>query len=97
MARYKHVDTNPKFLPVDLPRQLLPGTFEHALNLLLDKELDLSSFDARYRNDKTGAAAYPPATPEGSPLEGCCSRSFCLPTPRASSAAARVSTLAANT
>jgi hypothetical protein len=34
MARYKHIDTNPRFLPVDLARQLLPGTFEHALNHL---------------------------------------------------------------
>ena len=61
MARYKVIDTNPKFLPVDLARQLLPGTFEHALNHLLDHAIDLSSFDARFRNDDTGAPAYPPA------------------------------------
>jgi transposase len=61
MARYKHIDTNPKFLPVDLSQQLLPGTFEHALNHLLDHEVDLSAFDARYRNDNNGATAYPPA------------------------------------
>jgi transposase len=61
MARYKHIDTNPRFLPVDLAQQLLPGTFEHALNHLLDHAIDLSSFDARFRNDATGATAYPPA------------------------------------
>jgi transposase len=61
MARYKHIDTNPRFLPVDLARQLLPGTFEHALNHLLDHEIDVSHFDARFRNDATGATAYPPA------------------------------------
>ena len=61
MARYKHIDTQPKFLPVDLARQLLPGTFEHALNYLIDHELDLSAFDAHYRNDAEGAPAYPPA------------------------------------
>lgn len=61
MARYKSIDTNPRFLPVDLARQLLPGTFEHALHHLLDRELDLSHFDARFRNDETGAPAYPPA------------------------------------
>ena len=60
MARYKTIDTSPRFLAVDLERQLLPGTFEHALNHLIDRELDLSSLDARYRNDLTGAAAYPP-------------------------------------
>jgi len=48
-------------LAVDLHRQLLPGTFEHALNHLLDHELDLSGFDARFSNDVTGATAYPPA------------------------------------
>ena len=61
MARYKHIDTSPRFLAVDLQRQLLPGTFEHAMNHLIDSELDLSGFDARFNNDVTGAAAYPPA------------------------------------
>ena len=61
MARYKHIDTSPRFLAVDLHRQLLPGTFEHALNHLLDHELDLSGFDSRFNNDVTGASAFPPA------------------------------------
>jgi transposase len=61
MARYKHIDTSPRFLAVDLARQLLPGTFEHALDHLLDREIDLSGFDARFCNDETGATAYPPA------------------------------------
>ena len=61
MARYKHIDTSPRFLAVDLQRQLLPGTFEHAMNHLIDKELDLSGFDTRFKNDVTGATAYPPA------------------------------------
>ena len=61
MARYKAIDTSPRFLAVDLSRQFLPGTFEHALNELLDHDIDLSDFDSRYRNDATGATAYPPA------------------------------------
>ena len=61
MARYKHIDTSPRFIAVDLERQLVPGTFAHALDYLIDHELDLSEFDGRYRNDATGAAAYPPA------------------------------------
>lgn len=60
MARYKHIDTSPRFLAVDLERQLLPGTFEHALHHLIEHELDLFAFDCRYRNDRTGAPAYPP-------------------------------------
>ncbi len=62
MARCKLIDTNPQFLSVDLARQWLPGTFEHALNHVLDHEIDLAHFDARFRNDTTGAPAYPPAT-----------------------------------
>lgn len=60
MARYKHIDTSPRFIAVDLERQLLPGSFEHALNHLIDHELDLTGFDARYRNDLNGAPAWPP-------------------------------------
>lgn len=61
MARYKDTDSGMKLLAVDLSRQLLPGTFEHALSHVLDRELDLSHFDAHYRNDVSGASAYPPA------------------------------------
>lgn len=61
MARYKVIDTSPRFLAVDLEKQLLPGSFEHAVHYLLDHEIDLSGFAERYRNDLTGAAAYPPA------------------------------------
>jgi transposase len=60
MARYKFIDTQPKFLPIDLAAQLLPGTFEHALHHLLEHAIDLTPFDARYQNDTTGAPAYSP-------------------------------------
>jgi transposase len=61
MPRYKTLETGPVFIAVDLAEQFLPGTLEHALNHLFDHELDLAHFDARYRNDDTGAPAYPPA------------------------------------
>ena len=61
MARYKHIDTSPRFIAVDLQRQLLPGTIEHAVNYLLDHQIDLTGLDAKFCNDATGAAAYPPA------------------------------------
>jgi transposase len=60
MARYKFIDRNPRLIAVSLDAQLLPGTFEHALDYLIDHEMDLSRFDARYRNDDVGASAYPP-------------------------------------
>jgi transposase len=60
MAWYKHIDTNPRFLAVDLAKQLLPGTIEHAVHHRFEHELDVTAFDARFRNDVTGATAYPP-------------------------------------
>ena len=60
MARYKAIDTSPRFLAVDLKKQLLPGSFEYAVHHLLEREFDLSIFDTRYRNDLNGATAYPP-------------------------------------
>jgi transposase len=61
MPRYKPIDRGMKLLPIDLSVQLLPGTFEHALSHLIDHELDLRVFEARFRNDDTGAPAYPPS------------------------------------
>lgn len=60
MARYKPIDRNPRLLPVVLSEQIQPGTFEFALDHLVDNELDLSALDARFRNDETGASAYDP-------------------------------------
>lgn len=51
MARYIAIVTSPRFLVVDLERQLLPGSFEHAVHHLFDHEFDLSHFDTRYCND----------------------------------------------
>ena len=42
MARYKHIDTSPRVIAVDLPRQLLPGSIEHVVNCLLDHRIDLT-------------------------------------------------------
>ncbi len=62
MARYKEYDYRQgKLIPISFDKQILPGTFEYTLNYLIDKELDLSIFDARYTNDGTGAPAYDPA------------------------------------
>jgi transposase len=62
MARFKDYDyRQSKLLPVSFERQILPGTFEHSLTHLIEHELDLSPFDARYANDETGRPAYDPA------------------------------------
>ena len=44
-----------------LDAQIQPGSFEYALDYLVDHELDLSSLHARYNNDASGAPAYDPA------------------------------------
>ena len=61
MARFKLVDMSPRFLPVVLEEQLVPGTFEFALHTLIDSEFDLSALEAKFKNDETGAPAYDPA------------------------------------
>ena len=62
MARFKHYDYGQaKMLPVRFEEQILPGTFEYTLNRLIDERIDLSIFEARYRNEATGAPAYDPA------------------------------------
>jgi len=61
----------PKFIPYD-PRQskmvvinysdqLQPGTFEFAINHIIDQQLDLTIFHPRYQNDGGGRPAYDPA------------------------------------
>ena len=61
MARYKTVDRSPRFLPIVLESQLVSGSFEHALDVLIDTEIDLLRLAARFCNDETGAPAYDPA------------------------------------
>ena len=61
MAKYK--PTNPaqgRFLPVFFNKQLQKGTFEFAINHIIDVDLNLSHLDNRYQNDETGAPAYDP-------------------------------------
>lgn len=43
MARYKAIDTSLRFLAVDLEKQLLPGSFEHAVHHLLDHEFEVAN------------------------------------------------------
>ncbi|MDB5794422.1 MAG: transposase, family, partial [Noviherbaspirillum sp.] len=38
-----------------------PGTFEHALHVLIDTEFDLAALAVRYINDDTWAPAYDPS------------------------------------
>ena len=62
MARYKDYNLDQsKFIPVVFSDQILPGSFEYTVSLLVDEHLDMSVFDARYKNDDNGRPAYDPA------------------------------------
>ena len=61
MARYKPYDYSQGVLiPVSLSDQLMPGTLEFAINQLVEKHMDLSIFNGKYKNDDTGRPAYDP-------------------------------------
>lgn len=62
MARYKYYNPNQsKLIPIVFSEQILPGTFEHTINFLVDEHIDMSVFDAHYRNDEVGRPAYDPS------------------------------------
>ena len=60
MPRFKPVDHGLHLLAIDLSQQLHPGSFEYALDHLIEHELDLTEIEARYQNEHEGAAAYDP-------------------------------------
>jgi transposase len=47
-------------VPIQFDEQIQLGTFEHAIDYLVDNEIDLSEFEAVYQNDETGAPAIHP-------------------------------------
>lgn len=61
MARYKPVEyAQGQFVSISFEQQILPGTFEHALNFIVDNKLNLAALDAVHTNDAAGAPAYDP-------------------------------------
>ena len=62
MARFREYSYDQAvMLPVALGRQLQPGSFEYAINHLVEHCIDRSVFEERYANDETGAPAIDPA------------------------------------
>jgi transposase len=62
VPRYKHYDYGQKkLLAVSFEQQILPGTFEYTVHQMIEEHIDLSVFEAQYRNDETGAPACDPA------------------------------------
>ena len=46
--------------PIFLEDQLLPGTLEYAIHYIVEERLDMSVFNTRYNNDKTGRKSIDP-------------------------------------
>ena len=62
MANYIPYHLNQSIMVViNFSDQLQRGTFEHAINHLIENKLDLSVFDSAYHNDDNGRPAYDPA------------------------------------
>jgi hypothetical protein len=47
-------------IPLSYAVQVVEGSFEHALNKLVEGQLDLTVFELRHHNDVTGRSAYDP-------------------------------------
>ena len=61
MARYKPYNYQQgEFIPIQFEKQILPDSFEHALNYIIDNVMDVKAFVERIKNDDTGAPAYDP-------------------------------------
>jgi transposase len=61
MARYKPYDLKQdKLIPLSFADQVIPGSFEHTLNEIVEHHLDMRVFEQRYRNDQAGRLAYDP-------------------------------------
>jgi len=61
MAKYKQRNYSQNVLiPVSLSEQSAPGTLEFAIHVLVEERMDMTRFDAKFKNDETGCKAYNP-------------------------------------
>ncbi len=61
MAKYMSYNYSQEVLiPISLEEQLMSGTLEFAIHILVEARMDISIFDERYSNDETGRWAYDP-------------------------------------
>ncbi|MBI3563293.1 MAG: transposase, partial [Gammaproteobacteria bacterium] len=62
MPKFIRYDPNQsKMVVINDADQLQPGTFEFAINHIIDTQLDLTVFHPRYTNENGGRPAYDPA------------------------------------
>lgn len=62
MPRFRPYDnTQTVMIPISLDDQMQPGSLEHTLNYIINKEINLKTFCKRYNNEVTGRKAYHPS------------------------------------
>ncbi len=62
MAKYiPYDDDETRLITINFKAQLQRGSFEYALNNLLENQLDLIDFNSLYKNDQDSPPAYNPA------------------------------------
>jgi len=61
MPRYKNYNySQTTLIPIDLEKQILPGTLEYAIHKLVEERVRIDAFDKKLKNDETGRPAYDP-------------------------------------
>ena len=61
MAKYIPYNCNQSMLvPITLSQHLYEGSLQEAIHIIVEEKLDLSAFDAHYKNDDTGRPAIHP-------------------------------------
>lgn len=60
MPHYRGNERQDLMIPVCLQDQLVTGTIEHAIDWIIDHEIDVAGFDAGYADDDGGRPAYDP-------------------------------------
>jgi len=61
MAKYKPYNySQTMMVPISLDDQLVKGTIEFAINMLVEERMDMTPFDTKFKNDETGCKAYNP-------------------------------------
>jgi transposase len=61
MAKYKSYNySQTMMVPISLDDQLVEGTIEFAINMLVEERMDMTRFDEKFKNDETGCKAYNP-------------------------------------
>jgi transposase len=61
MPRYKPFDySQMTMIPISLEKQIVEGTLEHTIHYMVEKKMDTTVFENRFKNDDTGSPAYHP-------------------------------------